>query len=146
MRIDDQPITLITIPISDPMVKEILGVATDEELIVLDKNSDGVIDYEEACRHYIVDFDYFCRSEPLSQHFTVTNNLFERFWNSMDQIIAHDDVIEQSVWASAVTDVDIFANMTEEQIMTQFDLHDMNDDMIVTADEARHVFYHAENA
>lgn len=84
MRIDDQPITLITIPISDPMVKEILGVATDEELIVLDKNSDGVIDYEEACRHYIVDFDYFCRSEQLSQHFTVTTNLFERFWNSMD--------------------------------------------------------------
>lgn len=55
-------------------------------------------------------------------------------------------MIEQSVWASAVTDVDIFANMTEEQIMTQFDLHDMNDDMIVTVDEARHVFYHAENA
>ena len=55
-----------------------------------------------------------------------------------------NDQVALADWIDAVTEVNMFDDMTEEQILAQFDLHDLNDDELVTKDEAEHVFYHAE--
>lgn len=47
-----------------------------------------------------------------------------------------NDQVALADWIDAVTEVNMFDDMTEEQILAQFDLHDLNDDELVTKDEA----------
>lgn len=59
-------------------------------------------------------------------------------------MLVNNDQVALADWIDAVTEVNMFDDMTEAEILAQFDLHDLNDDGLVTVVEAEHVFYHAE--
>ena len=63
---DESSYSVTLADISDkPAILPILGVDDQIELAELfttmDKNGDGILNGEEACRYYVADYDYWCK-------------------------------------------------------------------------------------
>ena len=107
-----------------------MGVENEAELIALfqqmDVNSDGLFDYSEICRHFVHDSDWFCGGDRVQwQKEVIQPNFkkptpFEAFWAQFDDEHMSSDLnsVELANWANAASGVDIFDEMSADEILS----------------------------
>lgn len=118
-------ITIDTIDISNPEKQAALGISTQAELEALfsqiDRNLDGELDYNEACRHYVSNNPLFCPSDRqglVTDPDFYTPTEFDHFWWQFDEDHMSVDLnaVEREDWIEAVAEVNMFSEMTAEEV------------------------------
>ena len=150
-----------TIPTDNPDYWAYLGVDSQEAmeaiLLQIDLDNDGFYNYDEISRHFVLDSDWLCAGGPEGRVFWDKNitiiqpnykkpTPFEKFWLQFDDDHMNQDMteIEMANWISASAGVTLFEDMSQAEILAEFDVHDLNGDGAVTIDEAYQVFTHPE--
>ena len=125
----DYPKDYTQIDTSNPMYWDYLGVASQAELdalfLQMDLNSDGVFDYNEICRHFVHDSDWFCGGDRIEWAKQVTQpdfikpTPFEKFWSQFDDDHMSTDLnaVELANWQNAASGVDLFDDMTIDELL-----------------------------
>jgi len=118
----------------------------------VDLDGDGLFNYNEICRHFVHDSDFFCGGDRILLDQQVTQpdfkkpepvpTPFEQFWGQFDADHMNQDAteIEMADWISASAGVTLFEDMTEAEVLAQFEVHDLNGDDVVTVEEAQEAF------
>ena len=133
-----------------------MGVDSQEALealfVSIDLDGDGVFNYNEICRFWVHDSDFFCGGDRIQWERLVIQpdykapepapTPFEQFWGQFDAAHMNQDATEISMddWISASAGVTLFEDMTEAEVLAQFEAHDLNGDDVVTVEEAQEAF------
>ena len=106
----DYPIDYSTVDTSLEFYWSYMGVdsqaALDALFISMDLNSDGLFDYNEMCRHFVHNSDYFCAGERVAVNKAITQpdfkaaTPFELFWGQFDEDHLNSDLssVELENW------------------------------------------------
>ena len=130
LRNDDasEPVTLASIDIDNPHVRNVLQVENTQELTelfaLIDKNADGELEFEEACWHYIIELDYFCLDRPEVPRYEPAAGTWAEFVSQIDKdyVVREDEstngvmYIEEDDWAAAMAEVSLFEDMDAQQL------------------------------
>ena len=125
----DYPKDYTLIDTSNPEMWGYLGVNSQAELdalfLQMDLNNDGVFDYNEICRHFVHDSDWFCGGDRIQwdkqevQPDFKKHTPFEIFWNQFDDDHMSSDLssVEMANWINAASGVDLFEEMSADEVL-----------------------------
>ena len=111
---------------------------------IVDKDGNGEVTFEEVCRHYVSDTDLVCGEDPYAMKKEIiepdfiSQDHFDGFWLAFDSDYMNGDLteVQRDDFILAVAEVNMFDYMSDNAILAAFDNYDVNDDGILSKQEA----------